>query len=88
MRALLPLLLVWGCAKPPDAVRQRDPIPYELTVCPGSTVTPVPLPKLRNVEMVAAHDAATRRALAASERSRAACAETLRRLVEWVETAP
>jgi len=35
--------------------------------------------------MVAAHDAAVLAALRASERARADCAETLRRLVERVE---
>jgi hypothetical protein len=73
------LLLVGGCSRAAPAV------PYDLTVCPGPVGVPDPLPKLRTVEMVVAHDTGMTAALAVTERRRAACADTLRRLVEWVQ---
>lgn len=92
MRCLALLLLIAGCATVNMAA--REPIPVELTTCPDDPTTatrlPAPLPKLRTVETVLAHDAAQDRALQVSEakrevaeRDRAACAETLRKLVEW-----
>lgn len=76
------LVAIGGCAQV-EIGRPRE-VPYDLTTCPGPVALPQPLPRWRTVEMVAEHDAGLTTAQAITERRRAACAETLRRLVEWV----
>ena len=88
MRSLVALLLVGGCATAAPPLPPREAVPYGLTVCPGSIAMPAPLPRVRNVEMVLAHDAAVSDALRVAERRRAICAETLLRLVEWIGENP
>ena len=84
MTRLAILLLLAGCSNAvPMSV--SPPIPYALTTCPDRRPAPPPMPRWRPIETVLRHDAAedaSRRA----ERARGdECAETLRRLVEWVE---
>ena len=81
MRAAWVALLVAGCATAPPS----GSVPYALTVCPGPPQMPAPLPRLRTVEMLDTHDLQATAALRAVEARRKECAETLERLVEWVQ---